>query len=72
MRRFKITKGEVISSDITLNNQQIGEVLNHHGDVLCGDGTIYRIGMLQPENSKNMSMSDAINGGHVAVGDICQ
>jgi methionyl-tRNA formyltransferase len=64
-KRIKILSGEVTSSQ---NSSAAGIVLTNDGDVSCGSG-IYRIALLQPENSKPMDVKSAINGKKILVGD---
>jgi methionyl-tRNA formyltransferase len=66
-KRFKITAGEVIEN--AQNTNKNGVILNILGDVAAGDNTTYRIHFIQPENSKAMKFSDALNGGHIKIGD---
>jgi len=42
------------------------------GGVVCGDGIIYRLMRVQPDNSKAMDAVSALNGGHLKVGQSCQ
>jgi methionyl-tRNA formyltransferase len=64
-KRIKILSGEVISAQ---NSSAAGIVLTNDGDISCGSG-IYRINLLQPENSKSMDLKSAINGKKISVGD---
>ena len=66
-KRFKITAGEVTTN--VQNTNKNGVILNAHGDVAAGENTIYRIHFIQPENSKAMTFADALNGGHIKIGD---
>ncbi len=66
-KRFKITTGEIVLG--TQNANKNGVILNGDGNVAAGNGTIYRIHFIQPENSKAMKFSDALNGGHIKIGD---
>ncbi len=67
-RRLKIIKGSVVPLNAQ-NTNKIGQILNSSGDVLCGQDTCFRIEIVQPENSKVINCADAINGGHLKVGD---
>lgn len=64
--RFKILEGEV--SSLPSSSVAAGTLLSNNGDVVCGDGTFYRIIRLQPESCKPMSVTDAINGGRLKIG----
>lgn len=67
-KRLKILNGMVV--DTAHNGSRFGEILNADGDIACGDGSIYRITELQPDNSKRMKFHDALNGGHFKIGDV--
>jgi methionyl-tRNA formyltransferase len=64
-KRIKILSGEAIS---TQSSSMAGIVLTSEGDISCGSG-IYRITLLQPENSKPMDVKSAINGKKISIGD---
>lgn len=64
-KRIKILSGEAISAQ---NSSEAGIVLTNEGDISCGSG-IYRITLLQPENSKPMDVKSAFNGKKISVGD---
>jgi methionyl-tRNA formyltransferase len=66
-KRFKVLAGIAIDTDY--QNQEIGTILNAQGDIICGNGGVYRILTIQPDNGKKMSVGDAINGGHFKIGD---
>lgn len=49
-----------------------GTIINKSGDVACGGGTVLNITMIQVPTGKKMTMSAAINGGYLNVGDVFQ
>lgn len=51
------------------HNQPVGTVLNKHGHMACGDGSLLAIHTLQPEGKSRMGFADALNGHYIAVGD---
>ncbi len=63
-KRIKIISGVVQPHKST---EPAGSLLSKDGDIACGDG-VYRVTMLQPENSKPMDMQSAINGKKCSVG----
>lgn len=65
---FKVLEAS-IQTDQT-SDDPVGTVLNKKGDVICGDGTVLRIQILQPHGKKAMDFSSAINGGYIKPGDI--
>ena len=64
-KRIKILSGEYRTETTT---KAAGTVISGDGDIACGNG-VYRITMLQPENSKAMDFKSALNGKKIAVGD---
>jgi methionyl-tRNA formyltransferase len=65
-KRFKILTGLVVDQ---IHKTNVGTILNDDGDIASGDGTIYRIQNIQPENSKILYFKDALHGGYFKVGD---
>jgi methionyl-tRNA formyltransferase len=49
------------------SNEPVGDVLDD-GRIVCGNKTLLQLITVQPENKKPMSISDAINGGYLNVG----
>lgn len=64
-KRIKILAGAPRSEN---HNAAAGTILSADGDIACGTG-IYRVTMLQPENSKAMDFKSALNGKKFAIGD---
>jgi methionyl-tRNA formyltransferase len=64
-KRIKILSGE--HRDET-SAKDAGTILSTDGDIACGKG-IYRVHLLQPENSKVMDFKSALNGKKITVGD---
>ena len=64
-KRIKILSG---TSQTGTSNKPSGTILSAEGDIACGEG-IYRITMVQPENSKAMGFKSALNGKKFAIGD---
>ena len=60
-----VKEGDKLSSE----NKQ-GTIFNRFGDVVCGDGSLLRLKIVQPENSRAMDFEAAFNGGHLNGGDI--
>jgi methionyl-tRNA formyltransferase len=52
------------------NQAEHGTLLNKHGDVLCGDHTVYRLLFVQPAGKKAMDIASALNGGYIKIGEI--
>lgn len=46
-----------------------GTILEN-GEVACGEGTVLKLMSVQPENKKPMDMKVAMNGSHLAIGDV--
>jgi methionyl-tRNA formyltransferase len=63
-KRIKILSGLPVSEKST---QPAGTILSAEGDMACNDG-VYRVTVLQPENSKPMDFKSAINGKKISVG----
>lgn len=61
-KRLKILSGKIIDEQ---SNQKPGFVLAG-GSIACGDGNLYKIEILQPENAKAMDIASAINGKYIA------
>jgi methionyl-tRNA formyltransferase len=67
-KRIKILSGYPVSPSSNAANS-IGVLQSADGDVSCGTG-VYRVTMLQPENSKPMDIKSALNGKKISIGDI--
>lgn len=65
-KRIKIIEGHALSGH---SEHTPGTVLDIDGSIACGKG-IYRVTVLQPENSKPMDFKSAINGKKVSVGHV--
>lgn len=65
-KRMKILSGTI--SKLVGNGKEAGVLLNIDGDISCGHG-VYRVELLQPENSKPMDIKSALNGKKVSVGN---
>lgn len=70
-KRLKIQGGMVVEGAVP-DKVRAGTILNDKGDVVCGDGRIYRACLIQFDNAKAMDFISAINGKFIAVGDILQ
>lgn len=66
-KRLKIHQA-ILSDHKT--DQTPGTILNKEGNIACGDRTVLCLDIIQPENKKRMSFTDAMNGGVLSVGDI--
>ena len=64
-KRIKILSGTIGAGT---SPKDAGTILSTDGDIACGNG-IYRVQLLQPENSKAMDFKSALNGKKVAIGD---
>jgi len=49
------------------SSESAGTLLSKDGDVACGQG-VYRVTLVQPENSRPMDIQSAINGKKLAIG----
>ena len=65
-KRLKILSGEVV---YTTFDEKPGTILPK-GAVACGNGLAYQIKMIQPENSKAMDVTSALNGHHLKLGSV--
>lgn len=61
-KRLKILNGKITGEK---SSQPSGTALSG-GQIVCGDQSIYKIEILQPENSKAMDVASAINGKYLA------
>lgn len=66
-KRIKIIAGECATGK---SSESAGTLLSRDGDIACGDGSIYRVTLLQPENAKAMDMPAAMNGKKYIIGQI--
>lgn len=64
-KRIKIISGE---GKVGISPEIPGTILSADGDVSCGDG-VYRVHMLQPENSKIMDFKSAVNGQKISIAE---
>lgn len=64
-KRIKILSGTIGEG---VSPKDAGTILSTDGDIACGNG-IYRVQLLQPENSKAMDFKSALNGKKISVGD---
>ncbi len=67
-KRFKIIEGE--PSLETTSSANFGELTEQDGRIICGNGTLYKITVIQPESGKPMAIQDALNGGRVKIGQV--
>jgi methionyl-tRNA formyltransferase len=67
-KRLRILEGEPLP--LPLPEGQRGSLLSKNGEILCGEGSVYRIRTLQPENGKPMDPKGAISGHYFTVGEI--
>lgn len=66
-KRIKILSGEPRTETSTAKT---GTVLSAQGDICCGQGSVYRIICMQPENGKPMDVAAALNGKKLAIGNV--
>lgn len=66
-KRLKIHTASV-SSEKT--QSQPGTILDKSANIACGDGTVLRLEIVQPENKKPMDIASAFNGGYLNQGDV--
>jgi methionyl-tRNA formyltransferase len=66
---IKVISGVVVDGVVTA---PAGTLLNRDGHIACGDGKIYQVTTAQVPSGKKMSVEAAINGGHIAVGEVLQ
>lgn len=48
-----------------------GTLLDKQGHIACGQGSVLRLGKVQPDNAKPMDMAAAFNGRYIGVGSQC-
>lgn len=65
--RFKILNASPTDHQ---SSEQTGTLLNQDGHITCGNGTILKLELIKPENSKSMDINSAINGGYLKIGQI--
>jgi len=65
---LKLIAGKALS---TTCNREVGSVAgtNQYLDVVCAEGSIYRITELQPEGKKSMAACDFLRGAQLSIGD---
>lgn len=73
----RLSNGETIkvlsvSALDEIQNGIPGTVVSRDGRVICYAGTVLKIEQVQTANGKRMSLTDLINGGYMAVGDLFQ
>lgn len=66
-KRIKILEAAITQLD---HEEKPGTILDREGRVACGEDSVLRLLEVQPHGSKKMDFASAINGNHVAVGDI--
>lgn len=62
---LKIKSGYVVEG---IMEGATGTLFNKSGDVICGDGSVYRVTLLQPAGKTPMDVTSAINGGYIVLG----
>ena len=65
-KRFKIKGISLVDEDVSATGKP--HVIDAKGLVLCGDGKVLRIDLIQPEGAKAMDFVSAVNGGYIEVG----
>lgn len=65
-KRIKMLKAQPSS---TVSKAPVGTILNKQGDIVCGNGSVLTLQMLQPEGKKPMDITSAINGGYITIQD---
>ena len=63
-KRIKILAGEMATGT---SSEPTGTLMSKEGHIVCKD-SLYRVTLLQPENSKPMDMQSAINGKKISIG----
>lgn len=66
--RLKVLNGRVDEENATV---PAGTVLDGAG-IACGDGRVYRLLRVQPDNSRAMDAVSALNGGYLKAGSTCR
>ena len=66
--RLKILSGKISE---THSSEKPGTVVMG-GGIVCGDGLVYLPARIQPDNSKAMDLSSAVNGGYLKAGMSCK
>ncbi len=66
----KILSAHIVSGMTT--SLPSGTILDRHGVIACGHGTMVQITQVQVPTGKKMDMAAAINGGYMRVGDVFQ
>jgi methionyl-tRNA formyltransferase len=65
-KRFKIKGISLVRDGMSATGNP--HIIDAKGHVLCGDGGVLRIDMIQPEGAKAMDFVSAVNGGYIEVG----
>ncbi|MCB1532097.1 MAG: methionyl-tRNA formyltransferase [Alphaproteobacteria bacterium] len=66
--RIKIIKAHVEPESVTDPTWSApGTVLSTNGQVFCGEGSILRLELVQPEGKKAMDFASAVNGGYITA-----
>lgn len=66
-KRLKIIETSLVD---TSPSGAPGTLLNKHGDIACGGGSVLRLIKVQPENKKPMDIAASFNGVYLTIGDI--
>lgn len=61
-KRFKIHEAIIVQEE---HLQMVGKILNLEGFVACGDGSVIRLLIVQPEGKTKMDFGSAVNGGYI-------
>lgn len=73
-KRFKILRGTVPDPQLAIGlthhtpGTPAGTILTSRGHIACGEGSIYQILEIQPENNRAMGFEDCVNGQKLRVG----
>ncbi len=59
---------ENIATNTAIKDQLVGTILDKHGHVECGGGTVLQLLHVQPAGKQAMDFASALNGGYIKVG----
>ena len=66
-KRFKVKSAIVLDES---GDESPGTLVTKAGNVVCGQGTLLKLDMIQPENKQAMSAEAAINGNYLETGTV--
>lgn len=68
----KVLKIQTVKLAESSHSNAIGTVLDKKGHIACGGGTVLKLDIVKPENSKAMDIVSAFNGGYIALQSVLQ